>query len=318
LTELSSVPQRKRVEFSVLGVCCRVVGLRSTLEQWVRRQWEQACAIGAGHDYRIDLARCTGPPARATERPTSTQTTPLDGANLAWTRHGARWWSTGDDDRGVSLRLFDRRARIRIWSGDTRVESETLLALHVAFCEALRARGLVPLHAAVAVRDGCATALMGSSGVGKSTTLLAAVDDGWLPLAEDFAWLEPATRRVFCWSGEHGVRLDATGLSRLRANDRAAAWRPGADGKFELAYDAVARARPVSAELTRVVLLTRDESRESAIEALTPQSAARALWESAGVPLCRVNREAFAAHVPALLATLKWQRLTLGLGRATL
>jgi hypothetical protein len=70
--------------------------------------------------------------------------------------------------------------------------------------------------------------------------------------------------------------------------------------------------------LTRVVLLTRDESRESAIEALTPQSAARALWESAGVPLCRVNREAFAAHVPALLATLKWQRLTLGLGRATL
>ena len=312
------MPQHRRVDFPVLGASCRAIDVPGALERWIRRQWEQTCPIVVTPSYRIDVAHCLRAPRRETHPPEVSQTTPLDGANLTWIRHAERWWSTGDDDRGVSLRLFDRRARIRVWSGNMRVEPETLLALHVAFCEALRARGVVPLHAAVVVRDGCATALMGPSGVGKSTTLLAAVDDGWLPLAEDFAWLEPATRHVFCWSGEYGVRLDAAGLGRLRAGARVAPWRAGADGKFELAYDAVARARPASAQLTRAVLLTRDASRESAIEALTPQSAARVLWESAGVPLCRTNREAFAARVPALVATLQWQRLTLGRDRPTL
>jgi hypothetical protein len=301
----------------MLGARCRLINLPYALEQWIRRHWEDVSPIAATDEYRIDVARVAHAPRCAANPFAGSQTTTLDGASLTWQRHAERWWSTGDDDGGVSLRLSTRRARIRVWAAELRLESAPLLALHVAFCEALRARGLVPLHAAVAVRDGRATALIGPSGVGKSTTLLGAIDDGWLPLSEDVAWLEPATRRVFGWSGEHGVRLDATGLSRLSAETRAA-WQPGADGKFELAYDAIARARPRSAELTRVVVLTRDESRESMIEPLAPQSAALALWESAGVPMCWANCETFAATVPALVATLQWQRLTLGRDRATL
>jgi len=311
-------PANVAARASSLGVPCRLIDLPGALEQWIRRHWQDVRPMTATGEYRIDVAHVASAPRSSAHRSAASQTTTLDGASLTWLRHTERSWSTGDADGGVSLRLFNRRARIRVWSADSRIGSATLLALHVAFCEALRARGFVPLHAAVAVRDGCATAIMGPSGVGKSTTLLAAVDDGWLPMAEDFAWLEPATRRVFGWGGEHGVRLDVTGLSRLPADVRSAAWRAGADGKFELAYDAIGRTRPASAALTRVVLLTRDGSRESAIEPLERRSAALALWESAGIPLCPVNRETFAAHVPALLATLEWQRLTLGRDRPTL
>lgn len=313
----AAVPRRGRVEFTVFGVRCRALDLTRGLERWIRRRWEQGTRIDAPSVYRIDVARRMPPPRPSTHPPAS-QTTPLDGARLTWLRHAERWWSTSDGGSGISLRLFDRRARIRIWTGSTRIEVDTLLALHVAFSEALRASGLVPLHAAVAVRDGRATALIGPSGVGKSTTLLAAVDDGWLPLAEDFAWLDPTTRRVFGWGGERGVRLTTAGLSRLHADARAAAWRRRADGKFELAYEVVARSRPASAELTRVVVLTRHGSRESMIEPLGPRSAAQALWECSGVPLCRVNREAFASQVPALVANLEWQQLTLGRDRPTL
>jgi hypothetical protein len=301
-----------------LGVPCRLINLPRSLEQWIRRHWEDMRPIGATDEYRIDVAGVAHAPRPQAPRATASQTTALVGTSLTWLRHAERWWSTGDANSGVSLRLWARRARIRVWPCDTRIESVTLPALHIALCEGVRARGLVPLHAAVAVRDGFATALVGPSGVGKSTTLLAAVDDGWLPLCEDFAWLDPATRRVFGWGGERGVRLDATGLSRLSADARAAPWRPGADGKFELAYDAIARARPAAADLTRVLVLTRDGAPTSMTEPLAPRSAALALWESAGVPLCRVNRERFAAKVPALVAMLQWQRLRLGRDRATL
>lgn len=302
----------------MLGVPCRMINLPLALERWIRRYWDELRPVDATDDYRIDVAVASAP--RLPAHPAvASQTTTLDGASLTWLRHAERWWSMGDAASGVSLRLFRRRARIRIRTGDdAAIKPATLLALHVAFCEALRARGLIPLHAAVAVRDGRATAFFGPSGVGKSTTLLSAIDDGWLPLAEDFAWLDPTTCRVHAWSGERGVRLDAIGLSRLGASAYAGAWQPRPDGKIELAYDEMAGARPMSAELTRVVLLARDDSRESTMHPISSRAAVRALWESAGVPLCRVSREEFAARIPAVIARLEWRRLTLGRERPTL
>ena len=302
----------------MLGVPCRLIDLPAALEQWIRRHWGDGCPIDAPNDFRIDVAGVTSEP-RAPAHAFAASQTALDGASLTWLRHAERWWSMGHAASGVSLRLFDRRARIRVWTDDdVRIEPTTLLALHVAFCEALRARGFVPLHAAVAVRDGRATAFLGPSGAGKSTMLLGAIDDGWLPLAEDFAWLDPATCRVHAWRGEVGVRLDHAGLNRLGARARSGAWRPRPDGKLELAFDEAADERPMSAELTRIVLLTRGDSRDSTMHPISPRAAVRAIWESAGVPLCRLNCEAFAARVPALMARLEWRRLTLGRERPTL
>jgi hypothetical protein len=259
------------------------------------------------------------------------QATALNGAAMTWQRHGDRWWSTSRDDAGLELELFDDRARIRAWSAEfedsSRVDrddggDDTMsLALHVAICESLRARGLVPLHAAVIEREGRATALLGPSGVGKSTTLLSAIDAGWRAVAEDFAWLDPAECLIQGWRGEQGVRIRPDGMSHIPASRRSAPWRVERDGKLLLGYDDLSPRRRGWARLTRVTVLHRDPSRDSALEALEAlglRDATRALWESAGVPLCRVSRARFAAAVPALLSQLEWRRLVLGRGAPTL
>src|SRR5262245_47411150 len=112
-----------------LGVSCRLIDLPVALEQWIRRHWEDVRPIAATDEYRMDVAGVASAPHRSAHSSLTSQTTMLDGASLTWRRQAERWWSTGDADGGVSLRLFARRARICVWTGDTRVESATLLAL---------------------------------------------------------------------------------------------------------------------------------------------------------------------------------------------
>ena len=62
-------------------------------------------------------------------------------------------------------------------------------------------------------------------------------------------------------------------------------------GKLLLAYNQIPLPRLECAELTRVALIERDPSSATTLEPLRARDAARSLWESAGVPLCRLNRE---------------------------
>jgi hypothetical protein len=291
----------------------------SAVERWLRGCWESEPGLAAGTGG-IDVTFLASAPWQAMPPPECAEVTALDGATLTWLRHGARRWSTHRGRAGVELQLVGDQARIQAWHGarfgSLRFDAERapwmMLALHVAICEAVRARGFAPLHAAVLARDGQATALLGRSGVGKSTALLSAVESGWLPIAEDFAWLDPATRQVYAWAGERGVRLDEEGRRRLPDRWQQAAWRHAGDGKLVLAFDKITPCRPSAATLTRVVVLHRNPSRDSELEPLTPRDATRALWESAGVPLCRQSRDVFAAHVPRLVSELEWTRLVLG------
>jgi hypothetical protein len=300
------------IEFAVLGRRFRARKAAPEIQQWLRTCW-QTDARSSVAGYSIDVAFSATTPWRAHPPYDAVETTRLDGGTLNWRLHNTRWWSTGGIGRGVELRLSNDHARIRAWGIDTST-SPMLLALHVALCEALRGHGLVPLHAAVVERDGKATAILGQSGAGKTSTLLTLLDEGWLPVAEDFALLDPATRRVCGWGGEMGVRLTEDGLRRFSARWRCAAWRHGPEGKLFLPYDAMRLKRTPSAELARVVVLQRDASRETSLEPISPRDAARALWESAGVPLCRVNRDAFALRAPSLVSRLVWARLVLGRG----
>jgi hypothetical protein len=50
-----------------------------------------------------------------------------------------------------------------------------------------RDRGIVPLHAAVAVREGSALLLAGPPGAGKSTLVLALIERGWSYVSDDLA-----------------------------------------------------------------------------------------------------------------------------------
>src|SRR5262249_40680423 len=119
---------------------------------------------------------------------------------------------------------------------------------------------------------------------------------------------------VFGWSGERGVRLPPDGLRRIPSSWSSAGWREERDGKLLLAYTQIPLPRLESAELTRIALIQQDASGTTRLEPMSAQDAARALWESAGVPLCRLNREVFARRVPPLISDLEWTRLTLGEG----
>ena len=304
------------IELSILGHRCRATGAPPPIEAWLRHCWQSTQP--ARGDAAIDATFLTTPPWTSAPRYDDVEIAALDGATLTWLRHGARYWSTRNAGAGVELTLFGHRACIRAWDADwggpPRADraTSTLLALHVAMCEALRARGLVPLHAAVIARDGRATALVGHAGVGKSSTLIAAMEAGWAPIAEDFAWFDPVTRQVFAWSGERGIRLPADGLRRLPSSWSSAPWREERGGKLLLAYNQIPLPRLDSAKLTRIALIDRDASNATKLEPLSARDAARALWESAGVPLCRLNREVFARRVPPLISDLEWTRLTLG------
>ena len=300
------------VEFGVLGSRFRIRGAPAEVEHWLRGCWESSQHSSHPSDWPIDIAFGTRAPWSLRPPYLELQTSLLDDASISWRRHGERWWSSCEADSGLELRIFKDRARIRVWADD--VMRSSTLSLHVAICEALRARGLVPLHAAVCVRDGHATAIVGRSGIGKSTTLLSAIEAGWLPLAEDCAWLDPQTHRVHAWAGERGLRLTCEGLHRIATRWQLAGWRRQHDGKFFLGFDRLGPARPLSADLTRVLVLDRDSSRSSGLAALDPRDATRALWESAGVPLCRASRGMFAVQAPLLLSRIQWARLILGRG----
>ena len=56
----------------------------------------------------------------------------------------------------------------------------------------LRERGRYALHASVVARRGAGLAIAGDSGSGKSTTALSLIHQGWAPLADDVAILEPS------------------------------------------------------------------------------------------------------------------------------
>ena len=301
----------RSIEFAVLGRRFRARKAAPEIQQWLRMCW-QTDAQSNVDGYSIDVAFSATTPWRA-QPPYDAVETTLDGGTLNWRLHNTRWWSTGGIGQGVELRLSSDLARIRAWGIETST-NPMLLALHVAMCEALRGHGLVPLHASVVARDGKATAILGESGSGKTSTLLTLLEQGWLPVSEDVAVLDPTTRRVCGWGGELGVRLTEDALRRLSARWRCSAWRHGADAKLFLSYDAMRTTRLKSAELSRVVVLQRDASRETTLEPISPRDAARAIWESAGVPLCRINRDAFALRAPRLVSRLEWARLILGRG----
>lgn len=303
---------RSRIELTVFGQQLVLRDAPADVERWIRYCWQSDDAVAPRDDSLIQIEFHARPPWRVVPAHEAVQTSRLDGASLDWLRHSDRWWSTGQIDAGVELRLLRRHARIRVWG--VGMSDTVALALHVALCEALRARGFVPLHAAVVARDGTATALVGRSGVGKSTTMLSLVERGWLPLSEDFAWFDPSTRRVYGWAGERGVRLTSEGLRRVPTHWQLASWRRQQDGKFYLGYDGLAVERPASAELARVLVLHRDPALRSGVEPIPMRDAARALWESAGIPLCRFTRDDFASRIPGLLSRLEWARLVLGRG----
>lgn len=282
---------------------------------WLDRQWRRDGHAAPPHAYAVELVEEAGPggvgaapeglgvPGRDAGWEPELVRLPED-IDLTWARRGDEWVWTGGKE-WVHLRLSRDGARIRFRFG-----TDVFPALYVAVSEALRASGLLPLHVAVVVRDGVATALAAPSGTGKTTTLVRLLGRGWSPLAEDLSWLDPGTGMLYGW--DRGLRLWSDGLARLGPELAVARWSTDTDGKRFLEWAALGVPRVPSARLARVVLLQRDAVRPTGLERLSPREAVRVLWEATGVPLSADARAMVNGSVTRLLRELEFHRLWLG------
>jgi hypothetical protein len=286
--------------------------LRSAaLAAWLREHWHYPAHALAPNAFAVTLEEVEpGAAPRVTDGEPVPATLP--GIRLEL-RHSGGAWLAGDRDAGVRLQLAHDGAEIVVWGADREDGRAPFAALYVAICEALRASGLVPLHAAVASPpEGGAVALLGPSGTGKSTTLLRLVAAGWTPIAEDLSWLDPTDSVLYGW--DRGVRLWPGTAERFIPGLAAAPWRAGPDGKRFLDWRVLGAPERRAARLTALVLITRDPAAATAWEPLPAREAVRALWEAVGVPLSERGRAVTAAAAPTLVSGPAWWRLRLGAG----
>ncbi|ADV67621.1 hypothetical protein [Deinococcus maricopensis] len=169
--------------------------------------------------------------------------------------------------------------------------AQETLAAHLAFTEAHRASGLLPLHAAILTRGAHTVALTGESGAGKSTAALRLLTSGWQLIAEDAAWLDPATRQTYGW--DDGLRLHDTSLQRFAPHVNPAALPRDAHGKVILPVTTTA-GPPL-----RTLMVLGAPAHLSAAERV------QALWGATGVPLTTAARAAVTAALPGVLRHLQ-------------
>jgi hypothetical protein len=222
--------------------------------------------------------------------------------NVLTTDHGC-WISTEDaaiqlefDDAGVELTLFGEEASLPICLG-------------LAVIEAIRASGLLPMHAAIATHAGVGLALTGTSGTGKTTTSIQALSLGYAPVSEDFAWLEPRTMRVH--SVDRGLHCLPDTLARaleyfpyakpIQANPR----------KMFIPFAQIAT-QTWECGLHAIWKLERQPELPSAVIPLSSAERVMTLFETTGLPLTLLTRAQAAAVIPRLAGELEIAKLRIG------
>jgi hypothetical protein len=295
------------LSFPLLRLRLDAGGLSPKLAAWLREYWAFDIDLREDRGGVLRLNPAEPPNAEALDKLCWTAHASVPGVALPCAHQdGTVWIGSASAGARLAPRLPDMR--LDIWhaaSGDATVHA----ALFVALAEAVRWTGLVPLHAAVVARDGNATALLGRSGTGKSTTLLRAAELGWTVLSEDFAWLDPVSLDVHGW--DRGVHVWPETLEGVVPQFAGLPWTPVSDGKLFLPFHHLTGQRATSARLTRVVSLVRDDG-PAGWSPLSAGDAVRALWECTGVPLADAARAANAAVISHLLRTVEIRTLRIG------
>src|SRR5690606_34846365 len=141
-------PVTEDLAFPILGRSFVGHGVPEPLRGWLLEQWWRPEHSLPARRFAIGLewtasdsasAPAQGEPVRAL----------VPGGVLSWRSSGGQWEWRGDGATGVRLTLEPEQARIHVWGTSAR-DAELFTALYIAICEALRASGLLPLHAAVA------------------------------------------------------------------------------------------------------------------------------------------------------------------------
>lgn len=339
------MPGPEPLEFPLIGRRLRARLRTPALHDWLVDRWQFEGHRAAPHPYRITLdeerhlpADLPAPHPGAGGAGAEAFAAELPGIRLRWWQREPWWWMGGEEG-GLTIRFDPDGARIRIWNAGA-ASPDLTAALYLALNEALRASGLIPLHAAVVVNDSDAVALIAPSGTGKTTTLLRLLTAGWAPLAEDLSWLDPESLTLYGW--DRGIRLWPPSIETFFPHLASAPWRTDPDGKLFLAYDALGAPRVPQARLARIIRLARrtNDRRANAdplaphategaalprgdqpgtsLTRLSPQESVRVFWEATGVPMLPATRAAVAGRLPEILRTIPFWRLELPEGPAPL
>jgi hypothetical protein len=295
------------LSFPLLLLSLEATGLDPRLAAWLREYWHFPIDLRPAERGVLRLNTIESPgPSDFDALPWDGQAS-LPGIALPCAHHDGAVW-IGGPASGVRLVQCDGDIELDIW-GPAHSGGNLYAALFLALAEAVRWTGLVPLHAAIVARDGEATALLGRSGTGKSTTLLRATELGWSVLAEDFAWLEPQTGTVYGW--DRGVHVWPDTLRCVVPQFAGYLWSEVHGGKLFLPFERLAASTMTSARLTRIMMLQR-EGQSTQFDAASTGDVARALWECTGVPLTSASRAATAAVIARLLRGTEFRVLTIG------
>ena len=306
-----------RVSFEVLGRRLTATGVDEGLARWLAHHWDRSHHRVPHHPMTIEV-RCA--PAPDSEAPylahlPDRHDAGADAASPRLTTHGAGSAAVllGSRSGGAYLEIGVDGAVVVAWGVQGPAAPgrwPLLLTLH----EAVRASGLLPLHCAAAVRPGDdgATAFLGRSGAGKSTTLLTLAQAGWAPVCEDYAWLDPTSMRLYAW--DTAVRLTPDTLARLEPM-RTHPATASADPKRLLDYDELAERfgtpRRTEAPVARLVHVERGTG-ASRWGSLAPEAAVPALWQAVGLPLTGYARQQVARQIGRLVRSVELASLHVG------
>ena len=216
----------------------------------------------------------------------------------------------GTPESGMRFAFDDNISKLEWWGNEIPYN-----ALFIGICEGLRLSGLVSLHASIAAKNASATAFLGPSGRGKTTTLLRASIAGWQIVAEDFSWLEPQSMQLYGF--DRGLRLLPDTAKIFKQHHQDIELLEMIAGKYVVPYEQLGVQRQ-AVKLERIAVLERNPNVPSSWQALPKREGALALWEANGVPFTPEAQNFVSSVIPKLLAKLKLETLVLGQGKLPL
>ncbi len=209
------------------------------------------------------------------------------------------------ENSAVQLELFNSGAKLILYGS-----SQGLYAcLMVGMIEAIRASGLLPMHTSIASKNGVGTAFTGESGRGKTTTLIHSIKAGFLPICEDFAWLEPSSLEVF--GCDRGLRCLPDTLERVKRFFPDVQPIAFEVDKHLVPFEQLAP-RAWHCRLERLWTLERDLTKPTRLEVLPAAQCVMALYGATGVPLTAQTRALSSLHMASLAKRLEIARLHIG------
>jgi hypothetical protein len=209
------------------------------------------------------------------------------------------------EENAVQLELNNAGAKLTLHGSNVGL----MQCVMVGMIEAIRASGIIPMHTSIASQNGIGTAFTGESGRGKTTTLIHSLKAGFLPICEDFAWLEPHSLQVF--GCDRGLRCLPDTLERVKnlfPNIEPIAFEVD---KHLVPFEQLAP-RAWQCRLERLWTLERDLTKPTHLEPLPAAQRVMALYGATGVPLTAQTRALSVQHMASLAKRLEIQCLQIG------